>query len=164
MPPHDSPNGCVRSRHHVRSPFTPNNRTTGTECRRKMDDREPDLEELEGIGAEIGWFAQPFRSSVIASPCKGWRPSVRIPWPHWIVVRQSVGSLSDHIAQRLAPAYSKDPLGLIRQRGSKPPIRERNNFNVGDVLSVLYPITKPTFGELPVSGRLMTDQGRKFLA
>jgi hypothetical protein len=32
---------------------------------------------------------------------------------HWIVVRQSVGSLSDHIAQRLAPAYSKDPLGLI---------------------------------------------------
>lgn len=117
-----------------------------------------------GLGQKSDGLRSPLEARLSPALAKVGGRVFEIPWPHWIVVSQSVGSLSDHIAQRLAPAYSKDPLGLIRQRGSKPPIRERNNFNVGDVLSVLYPITKPTFGKSPVSGRLMTDQGRKFLA
>jgi len=41
---------------------------------------------------------------------------------------------------------------------------ERKSLRIGDLLALLAPTTRSIVGAFPRSGRLVTDQGRKFLA
>jgi hypothetical protein len=83
-------------------------------------------------------------------------PWIAVPLLHQGIIGSYIMRLAGGENDR--DGQTKDPLWMLNLASPT------NSFNVGAVLAVLQAMTQSTVGDSPVSGRLVTDQGRRFLA